>query len=389
VDYSNLTIDYDLGWGAVVFASSQVETELYFDTSFFPLGFQLPFIETRHSVSLAATDMKTNELRLSSKFDGPLQLIAGVFSEDVEYVKVAIINRVGNDAEFQAHRDRPLDYEQLAFFGEMSYQFNDQWALTVGGRHFDYDRVDGAIDIPNGAGEYGSFTGDASRVEVEEIDASETGQIYKANLSFTPNDDTLLYAQYSEGFRLGKGQADPIGNCDIDNNGILDGTQAPISNLIKSDTSENYELGAKFKLLDNRLTLNAAVFRIDWTDISVTVQGSNAAGCNAFMFANLGEARSEGIEVEANYAVSSNLLLNLSASYLDARLTESPLLDVPDPQDELAFSPNNASLGLEYNFELGAYPAFVRTDVSYVEDYRTDIALTQATARGGDYVKVV
>ena len=157
--------------------------------------------------------------------------------------------------------------------------------------------------------------------------------------------------------------------------------------MIKSDTTENYELGAKFNLLDNRLTLNAAVFRIDWTDLAVFVEGNNAEGCNAFIFANLGEARSEGIELEANYAVSSNLLLNLSAAYLDARLTESPLLDVPDAEDELAHAPNNASLGLEYSFELGDYPAFVRSDISYVSDYRTDIALAQQALRGGDYVK--
>ena len=52
---------------------------------------------------------------------------------------------------------------------------------------------------------------------------SETGNTFKANLSFTPNEDTLIYAQWSEGFRLGKGQEIPRADlCDTDGDGELD-----------------------------------------------------------------------------------------------------------------------------------------------------------------------
>ena len=45
-------------------------------------------------------------------------------------------------AERLQHVQTDLDYEQKAVFGEISYEFSEQWLLTLGGRHFQYDRVD-------------------------------------------------------------------------------------------------------------------------------------------------------------------------------------------------------------------------------------------------------
>ena len=44
----------------------------------------------------------------------------------------------------------------------------------------------------------------------------------------------------------------------------LDFSDADLIDQIDPDTTENIEIGAKFTLLDNRLTLNTAVFHIDW-----------------------------------------------------------------------------------------------------------------------------
>ena len=68
--------------------------------------------------------------------------------------------------------------------------------VNLGGRHFDYDRVD-TITYP----ECIAFKGvDAKKILARKV------KLTKPILSFTPNEDALIYAQWSEGFRLGKGQ---------------------------------------------------------------------------------------------------------------------------------------------------------------------------------------
>ena len=99
-----------------------------------------------------------------------------------------------------------LDYEQKAIFGEISYEFSEQWLLTLGGRHFQYDRVDTTTYL----GDFLFNGGDS------EEDIGESGNIYKANLAFTPNENTLIYGQWSEGFRLGRGQPLPSAGCDVE-----------------------------------------------------------------------------------------------------------------------------------------------------------------------------
>ena len=64
--------------------------------------------------------------------------------------------------------------------------------------------------------------------------------------------------------------------------------------------------------------------------------------------------------------------MNLAASYIDTEWTEAR---APVTVGErLVYAPRaNARLGLQYNFDLSAYPAFVRTDISYIGEYETSL----------------
>src|SRR3546814_3308277 len=73
----------------------------------------------------------------------------------------------------------------------------------------------------------------------------------------------MVYATFSQGFRLGKPQPGlPAGVCDVNNDGIVDGSTATLAStkLTRSDETTNYEIGSKFGLLQNRLTGSVAVF---------------------------------------------------------------------------------------------------------------------------------
>lgn len=145
----------------------------------------------------------------------------------------------------------------------------------------------------------------------------------KFKLSWQPNVDQLWYLTAAEGFRTGVINSDlPFSTCgrELAAAGFPNGTPAT-----DPDTVMNYELGAKLQFAQRRVTLNAAVYRIDWSDLQGQVilpsllQGFSR--CNSPIQLNLGDARSEDAEVELSDALTERLEASLpysGARYLDA-----------------------------------------------------------------------
>ncbi len=211
-------------------------------------------------------------------------------------------------------------------------------------------------------------------------DASDAN--YKLGVDFKPNDDTLLYASWSQGFRMGRPvPANNLPVCDQDGDGFFDGSDGVSTGAyeIDSDFVDSYELGAKFTFLENRLQLNASIFQADWDGIPIGVVFDF---CGATL--NAGSARSKGVEVEGSYYLSNGWFINFGTSYVNAELTEdAPSLGAMDG-DRLPGSPDfNFSLGLQYEFLLAGHNSFVRADYSYVGGFYNN--LQQAGPEIGDY----
>ena len=188
---------------------------------------------------------------------------------------------------------------------------------------------------------------------------TDKGQLYKANLSYTPNDDLLFYTQWSEGFRPGRALGD-LPAC------TALGITAP--EKLGPDTTENIELGFKSSFADNRVTLNAALYRINWKDIPVTVD--LAPFCSPRF--NAGEAKSEGIEIELQAQLSESLRIDLSTSYGETTLVGDSSIG-NDGDDLPGSSDFNISIGTQYDFTLADRSSFVRVDYSYISEYFSTI----------------
>ena len=74
----------------------------------------------------------------------------------------------------------------------------------------------------------------------------------------------------------------------------------------------------KTALFDHRLTLDAAVYNIDWRKIQVT---ATQAGFSYTV--NGGKANSRGFEGSAVYSPVAGLRLGFAAAYTDATLSEN------------------------------------------------------------------
>jgi iron complex outermembrane recepter protein len=114
--------------------------------------------------------------------------------------------------------------------------------------------------------------------------------------------------------------------------GLPAGISVDQTRQFRSDSLRNYELGAKTKWLDHRLTENAAAFFVDWKNIQQWI----LLGCGFLYRANAGAARTRGGELEVNarpwtqpvwtgdrgFAVDGKNLANEHADLGDTRWAE-------------------------------------------------------------------
>lgn len=162
----------------------------------------------------------------------------------------------------------------------------------------------GALRLPSGA----------VRFDHSENTGSNDG--FMGHISYKPTNEALLYASWSQGFRLGLPRTAglPTAVCDTNNDGLIDGTNAPIESTrkIDSDSLDNYEIGGKFRLFNQRLVVDTAVYHMDWTGLPAsTLAPAPPVGCGLRHTANLGEATSEGLELQASLLVMQGLRFDL------------------------------------------------------------------------------
>ncbi len=364
----NLVMNYDLGWGVLTSSTSHIDGNTA-DSS--DLGRVIPWA----AVGFSDLDKKgtVQEVRVASALDGPLQFTAGIYYEDFESYENCCWRWTGDQSKnpFGDPNLRTVitdaAIEQKAVFGEVSYDLSERIKLTAGGRWFDYERDDDIRESgPLAAGD-------------TQLSTAESDTRWKLGVDVTPSDNSLIYALWSQGFRLGQGVTVASPDiCDTDNDGFLDFTDIPLgTSSLKSDTTNNMELGGKFSFLDNRMILNAAVYRIDWNDIPVGALGDNPV-CSATI--NGGKARSQGIEVEASMLLTDSLRFFVSGSYVDAEFRN----DLAGNEGErLPMSPEyNGNVGLEYDFNISGHESFVRADLTYVGDFTTSGSIP---TESGDY----
>jgi iron complex outermembrane recepter protein len=338
-----LTINYDFGAARFTSVSSYFErrndqqfdystitTDLLFGSAI------LPGFENYHSVSNTRTTQKnfTQELRLSSPNDaGPFGYTAGVFYQHAQTGFRQQVAEPELNGLVQTLFGAPLEgvlgigllpgglsyfqtsattVEQIAAFGEASYEFTSQLKLTVGARV-------AQVDVESEFSADGLYNGGPTAPELLGVQkASETPINPKLTLSYQITDDDLVYATGSRGFRAGGPNTPvPVGRCGADL--TAQGTSAAQLRSFDSDSVWNYELGAKTALLDGRLALNGSVFYIDWSDIQ---QALALPTCGFGYVANLGNATSKGFDLAIQYQLIEGLTLAVAAGYTDATLDE-------------------------------------------------------------------
>ncbi len=266
----------------------------------------------------------TQELRLSSAGDGPLQWLVGAFYTDADRAytqrlptpgydaatdaalgagtSAAVANGFGADSPFNSDLDYSL--QQIAVFGEASYDLTDRLTVTAGGRFYDFEEN---RTITTG----GLFAnGDSGTVDTTASD----GFTPRFLASYELNDTVTLNAQASQGFRLG-GVNDPLNGtlCSPADLAIFGGFQD-----YNDETLWNYEAGLKAKT--GNVTFNTAVFYNDISDLQVTL---DAGTCSSRIVFNVPDASSAGLEWELGWSPSDNLDLTFSGTLIESKFNST------------------------------------------------------------------
>jgi iron complex outermembrane recepter protein len=374
LDVISFTATLDLEQGEIVSTTSLVKQDFRRNWEIGSLfrvnGLAPPMPQT----SRTKTDLFTQEVRFASQFDGPLQVIAGLFYEESDQPTVQAAYYAGAPARnpiaagvsgevYANYVDRQV--EQKAVFGEVSYALPGRITLTAGGRYFKYDAVF-QNDRPRSANPV------TRPLTFETVRTEESGTILKAGAKYEPTERSMIYASYSEGFRLGRPIARELirSACDRDNDGILDGTDVRSdTSLIGSDRLSTYEVGAKTAMFDNRVSLSASAYRNDWTDIPIVFRPPN---CTVNTTVNGGKARATGFEIEGTVRPTSGLRLEFGLGYVKSELAKTSSLGADG--ELLNYAPKlNAVVSAEYNYQLLGRDAWIRTDYNYFDKFYTGI----------------
>ena len=225
------------------------------------------------------------EARLVSTGDGPWRWVGGAFfnnydSRGTSFEYAPGLTEFSGITPILGGRavDEPVEYysyglqdvTERALFGELTRELGDRWRVTGGGRWFDYRVGTGSLtEFPYTPMYNSPFTA---------FDSDDRGYLLKGSVSYRFDERTNAYFTRSEGYRIGGGNnfrvcsdeeialltdADPAN--DPPQSGCIYEDQA----LIRPDTTTNYEVGVRRSWRDERYTLSATWFHVDWTDIQV------------------------------------------------------------------------------------------------------------------------
>ena len=264
-------------------------------------------------------DTFSQEVRLASTGDGPLQWVVGAFYTDIERTYDQRLPTPGYDAYTDArfgagtsaavangfplnspyNANLPYSIQQYAVFGEASYQLTERLKATAGARYYNFEEE---RSFKSG----GLFSNGDNQTDKTKSD----GVSPRVILSYAATDDITINAGASKGFRLG-GVNDPLnaGLCTAADRALFGGFQS-----YKDESLWNYELGMKARR--GGATFNVAGFYNKISNLQVTL---DAGSCSSRIVFNVDKAHASGVEFELALNPARGLTFDISGSVMDSK----------------------------------------------------------------------
>ena len=398
---ASLLIEGDLGFATLTSSTTYLDREITYEfdnmiyeqwkDSYFGAYYALYNSEYTYGFLFndQTQDRVSQELRLTSTTDSRFQWMIGGFYEEIndqwlygatnpDLVDTVMwyyanylayyYNYAGYDVTYPL-TPTTLGYtqrldrtnEQLAFFGEVTFEITDKWWVTGGARWFNFKQdYFEQNQFPEGLPPAGSY--DTNGIVASVSDESDT--VYKFSTQYFFNDDIMAYFLFSQGFRLGGENSERAANT-----GQVPPTFAP-------DFLDNWELGAKMTFLEGRMQLNVVGFLLDWKDRQFSISNFEENGAWWLRGTeNGGDTETTGIEISLDWQITDNLFITGSLTTLDAEISdEIRLADGTElnPGDPLPNSPElSYFIAADYTFPFQLFGGdfWTRIDYAYGDEW--------------------
>ncbi|MEW5685964.1 MAG: TonB-dependent receptor [Pseudomonadota bacterium] len=325
----------------------------------------------------------SHELRVASPTENRFKVVAGLFYQKQTHniEQRYRIDNLASATEVPGWPDTLWLTKQLrtdrdyAAFADGTFDITDKLSITGGIRFFKYkNSLEGFFGFGSG---YSSRTGVAAcflpTAVVEggpctNIDTTTKGDghTYRLNATYKFNDDKMVYATLSTGFRPG---------------GVnRRGGQPPYD----ADFLKNHEVGWKTTWADNRFRWNGAIFYEKWNDYQFSFLGANGLT----EIRNGGKAKMKGVESDIHWLVAEGFTLTGAAAYTDAELNQDYIPNPANPPealkgDRLPVTPKfKGNLTARYEWMIGDMDAYAQSSVVHTGSAFSDLRIPDRAVTG-------
>jgi iron complex outermembrane receptor protein len=282
------------------------------------------------------SDQFSQEFRLQSLESAGYDWTVGLYYlwEDIDRFEHYHVDILSGQVTSNENFDQDNTTKSSAVFGEVDKYFTEKFTLTLGLR-YTYEEKDFANKATTNDSDFHAFLNEDYDIEADKDWDDVTWNLVA---QYQLGDDTMTYAKASRGFKSGGFQGVP-----------RYGESAEIP--FDPENAINYELGLKSELFDRRLRLNIAAYYMDYSDLQVTQfeqigvlpDGTPLASA---VVRNAADAVSQGIEVEAHWAVTSYFELFGFYAFNDAEYDDYKYNDgvneVDNSGNDLKNAPRNS-----------------------------------------------
>ncbi len=281
----NIAVEGELSWADLISSTAWID---HHANATYDASQALPVLLMEPPQPTAFTQINryetfSHETRLVSLPGGRWQWLGGIFVSHRNNTSDLALTRLDRTPRFIFYSKNRADRgTELAGFGEATYTFASRIALTAGLRSYRSTERTSANN--------------AELIDVGPAQAfgenQKTGVTPKVGISYQLNSSQLLYAQMTQGFRMGGINIAAA----IAPRVTSGGRPLTVSNF-DSDRLWNFEIGSKNVVLGEHATLNGTIFYQHWEN----AQADLIRPSGIFFTANVGDVRNFGFEADLTY----------------------------------------------------------------------------------------
>lgn len=312
----------------------------------------------------------TNELRIASPTDKPIVLspdaklkyIAGVFAfrqDQSEFIgnetRPALAAQLGSPVGFTSFTDAEILNYGVGVYGDTTLTLYDKLEIS-GGVRYDWEHDHGDIVNTNSPAIFPGSTIQGTK-EFDQVSP-------RAEVGYHWTKDLFTYASANKGYKAGGFNLTPPPD--------------PAKGSFGPEKSWDYEVGVKSVWLQNRLTVNADLFYIDWKHQQLDVPTGVPS---VFFTDNVGKSVSKGAELEVTLRPLDNWDIFGGIGYTNAQFRQYTQPNgVSADHHQLPFAPTITwNAGTQYTLQLRpSLKSWVRAEVLGTGRYFYDASNAQS-----------